>query len=343
MRYIIIGAGAIGGGIGGRLHESGQEVVLVARGPHLTALRADGLRFSTPEGGTRTLRVPAVGGPEELELGPEDVLVLAVKTQHSAGLLEAWSGRPVAGGDGTTGGGTAGESLPLLCAQNGVENERLALRWFRRVYGVAVWMPATHLEPGRVAVPGAPLSGFLHLGRCPAPTGPDPTAHAIAADLEGARFRAPVQEDVMRWKYGKLIGNLGNALDALTDPAGPAEQAAVAELYRRARAEGEAVLTAAGIPYASVAEQLEQRGELMELVPLEGVELGGSSSRQSLARGAGSIEADYLNGEITLLARLHGVPAPVNETLRRLATAYAREGRAPGSLPVAELEALLAR
>jgi 2-dehydropantoate 2-reductase len=203
-------------------------------------------------------------------------------------------------------------------------------------------MPATHLEPGRVAVPGAPLSGFLHLGRCPAPTGPDATAHAIAADLERARFRAPVQEDVMRWKYGKLIGNLGNALDALTDPAGPAEEAAVAELYRRARAEGEAVLTAAGIPYASVAEQLEQRGDLMDLVPLEGVELGGSSSRQSLARGAGSIEADYLNGEIALLGRLHGVPAPVNETLRRLATAYAREGRAPGSLPVAELEALLA-
>ena len=338
MRYIIIGAGAIGGGIGGRLYESGQDVVLVARGPHLAALRDGGLRFTTPEG-SRTLPVPAVGGPGELELGPEDVLVLAVKAQHTAGLLEAWSARPVTGG-GPDGGGTAGELLPLLCAQNGVENERLALRWFRRVYGVSVWMPATHLEPGRVAVPGAPLSGFLHLGRCPAPTGPDDTAQAIAADLEKAHFRAPVQEDVMRWKYGKLIGNLGNALDALADPV---EQAAVAELYRRARAEGEAVLTAAGIPYASIAEQLEQRRDLMDLVPLEGVELGGSSSRQSLARGTGSIEADYLNGEITLLARLHGVPAPLNEALQRLATAYAREGRAPGSLPTAELKALLAR
>ncbi|MFC1415732.1 ketopantoate reductase family protein [Streptacidiphilus cavernicola] len=337
MRYIIIGAGAIGGGIGGRLHESGQDVVLVARGPHLAALRTDGLRFSSPEG-TRTLAVPAVGGPGELRLDRDDVLLLAVKAQHTAALLDDWSGRPV------DGGGTAGELLPLLCAQNGVENERLALRRFRRVYGVSVWMPATHLEPGRVAVPGAPLSGFLHLGRYPAPTGADPsggdpTVRAISADLEKAHFRAPVHRDVMRWKYGKLIGNLGNAVDALADPA---EQDTAAELYRRARAEGAAVLTAAGIPFASVDEQLAVRGDLMDPVPLDGAERGGSSSWQSLARGTGSIEADYLNGEIVLLARRHGVPAPVNEALQRLATAYARAGRAPGSLPTAELTALLA-
>jgi 2-dehydropantoate 2-reductase len=337
MRYIIIGAGAIGGGIGGRLHESGQDVVLVARGRHLAALREGGLRFITPEG-ARTLAVPAVGGPEELELGPEDVLVLAVKAQHTAALLEAWSGRPVLGDDGTE--GTAGELLPLLCAQNGVENERLALRWFRRVYGVGVWVPATHLEPGRVAVPGTPVSGFLHLGRYPAPTGDDGTARAISADLEKAHFRAPVHQDVMRWKYGKLVANLINAVDALADP--DQDGTLVQELQRRAMAEGDAALTAAGIAYPSLAEQFEANSEEMRIAPLDGVELGGSSSRQSLTRGTGSIEADYLNGEIVLLARQHGVPAPVNEALQRLATAYAREGRPPGSLPAAELEALLA-
>ena len=329
MRYIIIGAGAIGGGIGGRLHESGQDVVLVARGAHLAALRDGGLRFSTPEGG-RTLAVPAVGGPEELELGPQDVLVLAVKSQHTAGALEPWAGRPVRGG------GTAGELLPLVCAQNGVENERLALRWFRQVLAMSVWMPATHLEPGHVAVPGAPMSGILHLGRYPA--GSDRTVHAVAADLEKARFHAPVHEDVMRWKYGKLVGNLANALDAL---AGPIEDGPAPELMDRVRAEGEAVLTTAGIPYTTVAEQLAVRGDLIRSVPLEGVELGGSSSRQSLARGSGSIEADYLNGEIVLLARRHGVPAPLNEALQRLATGYARSGRPPGSLPAEELRALL--
>ncbi len=80
----------------------------------------------------------------------------------------------------------------------------------------------------------------------------------------------------------------------------------------------------------------------MASAPLEGVELGGSSSRQSLARGTGTIEADYLNGEIVLLARQHGLSAPLNEAVRRLANRYAREGRPPGSLPEAELAELAA-
>ncbi len=351
MRYVIIGAGAIGGTIGGLLHESGQRVVLVARGPHLAALRSGGLRLSTPAG-TRTLPIPAVAGPEELDLGPDDVLVLAVKSQHTAAALAAWAGRPVAGdstassstaADGTSANTTAaapttaGKHLPLLCAQNGVENERLALRWFRHVYGVSVSMPATHLEPGRVAAPGAPFSGIFQLGRYP--SGSDETVRAIAADLEKCPFKAYVRQDVMRWKYGKLIGNLPNAVDAL---AGPFEDGPALELFQRAMAEGEAVLTAAGITFAGVAEQLELRGSLIDPAPMDGVRLGGSSSRQSLTRGGGSIETDYLNGEIALLARQLGVPAPVNEALQQLAADYARQGRAAGSLPAAELARLLA-
>ncbi len=55
----------------------------------------------------------------------------------------------------------------------------------------------------------------------------------------------------------------------------------------------------------------------------------------------GAIEADYLNGEIALLGRLHGVPTPLNELLQRLANTFARERRAAGSLPVAELVRLV--
>ena len=62
MRYIVIGAGAIGGTIGGKLAASGHEVVLVARGAHLDALRAKGLTLATPDG-TSTLDIPAVSRP----------------------------------------------------------------------------------------------------------------------------------------------------------------------------------------------------------------------------------------------------------------------------------------
>lgn len=73
MRYIIIGAGAIGATIGARLLKGGREVVLVARGAHLDALRKDGLRFAAADG-TVTLPVTAVGSPDELALRPGDVL-----------------------------------------------------------------------------------------------------------------------------------------------------------------------------------------------------------------------------------------------------------------------------
>ncbi|MEU1185087.1 2-dehydropantoate 2-reductase N-terminal domain-containing protein [Streptomyces sp. NPDC005820] len=327
MRYIIIGAGAVGGTVGGRLAEAGQEVVLVARGAHAAALREGGLRLIVPQG-ELTQRLPVVAGPAELGvLRADDVLVLAVKTQDSEAALGTWGPAPVEGG------GTAAEQLPLVCAQNGVESQRLALRRFRQVYGVCVWLPSTHVEPGVVSAAGSPLTGILHLGRHP--HGTDDTARRIAADLEKAHFEAPVVEDVARWQYAKLLSNLGNALEAVAGGLGGDPQAET--LFARVRAEGAAVLDAAGIAHAGPEEQRAVRGDKVTLVPLDGVPRGGGSSWQSLTRGAGTIEADYLNGEIALLGRLHGVPTPLNELLQRLANESARERRAPGALGVAEL------
>ncbi|MDX6362444.1 MAG: 2-dehydropantoate 2-reductase [Streptomyces sp.] len=326
MRYIIIGAGAVGGAIGGRLAGAGHEVVLVARGAHYEALRADGLRFLAPDG-SYTYRLPTVDGPEALgELRPDDVLVLAVKTQDSEAALRAWGAAPV------TGGGTGEERLPLLCAQNGVESQRLALRRFWRVYGVCVWLPATFAEPGVVSAPGAPLTGILHLGRYP--HGTDETAHRIAADLARSRFEAPVVPDVQRWQYAKLLGNLANAIEAVSGRLTGDEGRALQE---RVRAEGEAVLAAAEIAYAGEEEQKTVRADKIRIEPVDGAERGGGSSWQSLSRGTGTIEADYLNGEIALLGRLHGVPTPLNDLLQRLANTFARERREAGSMPVPEL------
>ncbi|MEV2242959.1 2-dehydropantoate 2-reductase N-terminal domain-containing protein [Streptomyces sp. NPDC049970] len=329
MRYIIVGAGAVGGALGGRLAEVGHEVVLVARGAQYTALRDDGLRLTTPEG-TRTHRLPVVDGPAALRLGEGDVLVLAVKTQDAAEALDTWSAVPVEGG------GTAGERLPLICAQNGVEGERLALRRFHRVYGCCVYLPATFVEPGRVLAAGAPLTGILHLGRYP--SGADDTVRAVAADWAKAKLEAPVVPDVMRWKYAKLLSNLANAIEAATGVIdGPEGRA----LFDRASEEGRAVLAAAGIEAAGAAEQAAARGDRIRFDPFDGSARGGGSSWQSLTRGTGTIEADYLNGEIALLGRLHGVPTPVNDVLRRTADAFARERRAAGSMTVAELVALV--
>jgi 2-dehydropantoate 2-reductase len=339
MRYIIIGAGAIGGTIGARLFEGGHEVVLVARGAHLAALRARGLRFVSSDGES-TLPIPAIGEPAELELRDGDVLVLAVKTQDAEAVLAEWAWRPVRGGsvaaDGVAADGVAADSLPVVCAQNGVASERLALRRFRQVYGVCVWLPATYLEPGTVEAPCAPLTGILHIGRYP--SGVDAMATQIGADLTTNRLLAPVSADVMRWKYAKLLSNLANAIQVVCGhDAGEAADG----LRRRARAEGTAVLEKAGIAYVSAEESAQARGDLVR-EPVNGPPRGGGSSWQSLTRGTGSVEADFLNGEIVLLGREHGVPVPVNEVLQRLANQAARERRAPGSMAPGEVAALIA-
>jgi 2-dehydropantoate 2-reductase len=324
VRYVIIGAGAVGGTIGGQLAESGREVVLVARGAHLAALRADGLHLTTGSG-ARTVRTATAAGPDDVALRPDDVLVLAVKSQDTATTTTQWAGRPVAGG------GTAGERLLLVCAQNGVDNERTALRRFARVAGMCVWLPATFVEPGRVSASGTPVTGVLTLGSLPAGE-PDPDLVALGADLEAAGFRAPVVADVMAWKYGKLLSNLGNAVEALCGSV----RGAARELLDATVAEAHDVLAAAGIAPVDPAEEARAR-EGFTLVELPGVPRGGGSSWQSLVRGAGSIEAAYLNGEIVLLGRLHGVPAPLNATLLARAEHAAAHGEQPGGHDPAEI------
>jgi 2-dehydropantoate 2-reductase len=348
VRYIIIGAGAVGGTIGGYLFQGGNDVVLVARGAHLEALRAHGLKLATPDS-TSTLAIPAVGGPGELELRDGDVLIVATKTQDAMAVYSEWAWQPVRGGaestgaagTGAAGTGTAAGSLPVVCAQNGVASERLALRLFRHVYGMCVWLPATHLEPGTVQAQGAPLAGLLTVGRYP--RGTDGTVREISADLAKSRFLAPVVTEVMRWKYGKLMSNLVNAIEALCDREAtyhPDQVPGAGELLSRARAEGVAVLDAAGIAYASDEESAAARGDQVRIRPVNGAFRVGGSSWQSLTRGTGTIEADFLNGEITLLGREHDVPTPVNEVLQRLANQAARERKAPGSTTPAEILSL---
>lgn len=328
MRYIIIGTGAVGGVIGGLLAAAGRDVVLVARNRQLEVLRSGGLEVATVDGVSH-VHPPTAAGPQDVELRPGDVLVVAVKSQDTAAVLEAWADRPVAGG------GTASSALPLVCAQNGVDNERAALRRFAHVVGMCVWLPATFLEPGRVSAGSTPVPGVLTLG--PVPTGgPAPTA--IAADLVAAGFRAPVVEDVMAWKYYKLLTNLANAVEAL---CGTGWDEAARELGARATAEGRAVLAAAGVHVIPDDEHDAGRAEF-QMGRLPG-EDGGGSSWQSLVRGTGSIETDFLNGEIVLLGRLHGVPTPVNALLQALSRQAAAAGTPPGSVAAADLLALVAQ
>lgn len=331
-RYVIIGAGAIGGTIGGRLAQHGHEVVLVARGANADAIERQGLLLRTPDGDHR-VRPQVWRDVSDADVRPDDVLVLATKTQDAEAALRPWAFAEL--GDGRV----AAEALPVLVCLNGVTAEDVALRWFTRVYGVCVWAPCSYLEPGIVIASGEGDSGVFHCGRVPAALTDDADRDllsTIARDWNASRLRVELPTDVMPWKYRKLLSNVGNAFDALLGGA-----AHGSDLVDRARDEARAVLAAAGVDVLD--EQVEESARAAGPKPVQiaGVPRSGSSSWQSLARGTGSIETDYLNGEIVRLAHRHGVPAPLNARISVLAARAVREGIQPGSVTQTELRSQL--
>jgi len=190
-----------------------------------------------------------------------------------------------------------------------------------------VVVPATFLEPGVVVLTAQPTAaGVLDTGVYP--SGIDETAAQICRDLSASGFSAEPHSDVMVLKYAKLLRNLGNAVHALCGP-----DADSSGLVRELGEEAEDCFRAAGFRFASP-EQFAERSGHLQYAPVAGAQRGGSSSWQSLVRGTGSIEADFLNGEIALLGALYGVPTPLNRAVQTLAVRAAAERQPPGQTSV---------
>lgn len=321
MRFIIYGAGGIGGTIGGRLAMAGEDVVLICRGEHLAAIRANGLLLRTPDGDHR-IPVPAVAHPSEVDWRAGDIVFLCMKTQDSESALRDLEH-------------AAGPEIPVFCAQNGVENERLASRRFRNVYATLVALPATFLVPGEVIASAAPLSGCLHSGCYP--SGVDATCEAVCAVLSRSHFHCEPSADALQLKYRKLLLNLGNGVEVIVGQNAWGAPGPLGEFVDELRREAAACYAAAGIGATGQEEYVERVTRHYRAQPVGGEARNGSSTLQSVLRGHDTTEVDFLNGEIALLSRLTGVPAPLNCAVRELATKMAREHQAPGSLSLEDV------
>jgi thiosulfate/3-mercaptopyruvate sulfurtransferase len=338
-RYVIIGAGAVGVTFGAELQSAGRDVVLAARGAQLAALRAGTMRYLRPEG-ARTVDLPAVGGPDEIELTADDVLVLATKTQDTETAAGDWAWRPVRQPDGSQ--ATAAATLPIVTLQNGLDAERTLLRRFATVLGGVLWVPATYVRPGEVVSAGGPAVGVVWLGAYPDPAAADPAVSAehaalldgIAADFRAANFETQVVPDISRWKAAKLLGSTTFVLDALYEPGELRDQAA-----RLLRAEAREILTAAGQPIADVQAESTVDLSRFALQPMPGQERG-NSSWQSLTR-SGSLETDFLTGEVVLAARLIGRQARASAALVERVHRAQLDGTPPRSLGPDDLRELL--
>ena len=321
MRFIIYGAGGVGGVIGGHLARTKHDVVLIGRPGHVKAVNKHGLHLITPTG-THVLHMPAVTEPREIKFVPEDVVFLTMKGQNTDEALSVLKKEI--------------EDVPIFCFQNGVRNEETASRHFARVYGVMVRVGAEYLKDGEVTARRNP-PGWLIIGCYP--KGTDKLAEAVVAELRIAGFLTKTTEDVMPYKWGKLMSNLANAVGAITNARGNE----VDQLSQAARKELSDALAQAGIHWISQEQVTKEMPETA--APLLGSinSEGQSSTWQSLAREQGSVETEFLNGEVIRLAKRLGRQAPVNEMLIRISQEMAAKHERPGKYTPAQLLAQVAQ
>lgn len=320
-RYVIVGAGAVGACFAAEFTAAGIPTLLVGRGETISRIAADGLVYRRPSG-TSVVSLATASSSGEVALAAGDVIVLATKAQHVEAAVREWAWLPVAGG------GVAAD-LPVVTLQNGLDSERVALRRFGLVIAASLRIPAKFVEPGVVVSASADPVSVIFLGRFPG--GSDPRVEAVAADLRRAHHAVQVTEDIVGWKVEKLRRSVKNGLEAF---GGSDEERRRAEAL--VEGETDAVIAAAGLLPATAEQQtVDVTG--YGPVPGAGYDTGQQSTWQSLVRGAGSVETDFLNGEVVLLGRLHGVPTPANAAVQRLLGAAASAHEPPGARSLAEV------
>ena len=303
MKYIIYGAGAIGGAVGGRLYLSGKEVVFVARKHHVENIMDHGFRLDGPYGDD-IIHLKAVEKVDELDVSEEDVVLLAVKSQDTEVAVEELH--------------RAGLSdNPIVCLQNGVRNEEVASRRFSRVYGGSILIGSVFLYPGKVTWT-ALKPVFIGVY----PEGIDDLSRKIASDLSAAGFYSHPYHDIMTVKYMKLVLNTGNAPLAITDYS---EQSAdkdeiLSKFMAGGRREAIKVLNAAGI--FSYREDVNIAAEILKLFGAGEDELTSwageawtayASTWQDTYLRRNSTEVRFFNGEIVELGKKFGISTPYNQ------------------------------
>ncbi len=164
MRFVVFGAGAIGGLVGARLFQHGADVTLIARGDHARAL-ASGLVLEAPDESV-TLPIPVVTEARGVTWTEDTVVLLGVKGQHTEDALAQLVQVAPPDDAGRVHAERGRERTP------GASSLSPYVRHVRHV-------PATHLRPGVIQAHSAPVSGLLDLGRYP--TGVDDAARPSPA------------------------------------------------------------------------------------------------------------------------------------------------------------------
>jgi len=177
--------------------------------------------------------------------------------------------------------------------------------------------------------------GWLVMGIYP--NGTNELLEEVGSTLRKADLYVLVTPDVMPFKWGKLMTNLGNAVGAITNGS----FRDTIQITQAAQEEASKILKEAGIRWLSEA-QIRQEWPDFGAKPRSVMNTEEQSSTwQSLGRQQGTVETDFLNGEILRVAQRLGKAAPINETITRITSDMAIKKEKPGKYSTVELRRIL--
>jgi 2-dehydropantoate 2-reductase len=293
MKIAIMGTGGVGGYVGALLHRTGEQVCFIARGEHLRAMQAHGLRVSSVLG---DFTIPVTATDNPVEVGVADLVLFGVKSYDTKAAAERM--KPM-----------IGPRTTILCVQNGVDTpEQLAA-----IYGTRAVLPAVvHIfsavrAPGVIAQTGGPRK--VTFGE---PDGSiTPRVERIFEVLKKAEIHCERSTRIMAdlWEKFLFIAAIGGMTALTRAPVGEIRSCPESRAMLRAvMEEVQAVARAKRIPIAPNA--VEQAMQFTDGL--------GPESRASLYNdlAAGKrLELDALAGAVVRFGEEIGVATPMNRAI----------------------------
>jgi 2-dehydropantoate 2-reductase len=289
MRIAVMAAGAVGGYFGARLANAGHDVVFFARGAHLDALRARGLRVESPLGDLHLQKVHATDRADNV--GPVDVVLFAVKLWDTESAAAAC--RPL-----------VGSQTRVITLQNGVDSvERLT-----PIVGDAATAGIAYIA-SVIAAPGVirHSSSFAQIRCGRLDGGADAALDRFAAEATAARVDVVVSPTIGRelWEKFVFLVGLSSITAATRSPIGPIlADAETRDVFHKVMREVLAVAQARGVPLPP--DFADQRLKFSETLPA-----GTKASMLHDLEAGRPLELDWLAGKVVALGRERRVQTPL--------------------------------
>ena len=309
MRIAVMGAGGVGGCLGALLARDGNDVTLIARGPHLAAIRSHGLRLLQDEA-TFTVSVPATDDPQEV--GPVDLVLFTVKTYHNAAAIPAV--RPL-----------VGPSTAVLTLQNGVECHLQLAAELGPGHALpgAYWSASSVQSPGVIASVGpTPRLSFGEESG-----GTSARSESIRDLLQSAGVDVELSLDPLQviWSKFVVLCSIAGITSAartrirefISDPRG-------LDLFTTAMREVDAVGRAKGVSLPN--ELVERQVKFIQGFP------DFQNSMHSDFENGRPTELEALNGAVVRMGCESGVPTPINQFVHAVLLPLKNGGRQGNSV-----------